>query len=121
MNQNAIEIGKNIKKYREISNMSQDELAKKLGYKTRSSIALIEAGRRDLPYKKMQTAASALNTTVPKILGLSDADPSFNTSKLIKRESVYITDPREEKLINDFKKLSSDKKDIILQLVQSMI
>lgn len=120
MNHNAIEIGKNIKKYRELSNMSQEDLAKKLGYKTRSSIALIEAGRRELPYKKMQTAASALNTTVPKILGLSDTD-SFNSSILRERESVYITDPREEKLITDFKKLSSDKKDIILQLVQSMI
>lgn len=42
--------------------MTQDELAKKMGYKSRSSIAKIENGERDVPRKLIGELARALET-----------------------------------------------------------
>jgi len=41
--------GEKIKKYRKNLKMTQDELAKLVGYNDRSSIAKIESGDRDVP------------------------------------------------------------------------
>ena len=41
-------LGENIRAARERLNMTQDELAKKLGYKSRSSTNKIESGENDI-------------------------------------------------------------------------
>lgn len=51
-----------IKSRREALNMSQEELANKLGYKSRSSINKIEKGENDIPQSKIAAFAKALNT-----------------------------------------------------------
>lgn len=56
-----------IKKFRENLGMSQQELAKKTGYTSRSSIAKIEKGEVDLSLSKIALLAKALGTT-PSIL-----------------------------------------------------
>lgn len=65
-------IGDNIKYRREQLNMSQDELAKKLGYKSRSSINKIELNLQDIPQKKIVQFAKALNTSVSYLMDWSD-------------------------------------------------
>jgi len=62
-------IGENIRIAREKAGLTQDELAKKLGYKTRSSIAKIENGTNDIPQSKIVFIAEALNTTPAIIMG----------------------------------------------------
>ena len=54
--------------------MSQEELAKKLGYKSRSSINKIELGINDLPQSKVKEFAIALDTTVSKLMGWEGED-----------------------------------------------
>lgn len=49
--------------------MSQDELAKKTGYTSRSSINKIESGQVDLPQSKIIAFAKALNTTPAYLMG----------------------------------------------------
>lgn len=49
--------------------MSQDELARLMGYKSRSSIYKIEASGQDLPRKKIVKLAEALHTTPEYIMG----------------------------------------------------
>ena len=49
--------------------MSQDELAKRTGYTSRTSIAKIEAGKIDLPQSKIALFADALDTTVAYLMG----------------------------------------------------
>lgn len=59
----------NIKNYREKSGMSQEELAKLVGYKNRTSIAKIEAGKIDLPLSKIELFADALGVTPTELMG----------------------------------------------------
>ena len=56
-------VGTNIKKRRFELRMSQQELAQAMGYKTRSTIAKIEAGENDVSHKKLQKFAQVLDTT----------------------------------------------------------
>lgn len=53
-------IGDKIKYYRERIGMSQDELAKKVGYNSRSAVCKIESGNRELRQKGIILFANAL-------------------------------------------------------------
>lgn len=64
-----MKIGDRIKIRREQLQMSQEELAMRLGYKSRSSIAKIEADASRLPQIKIAAIASALETTPAYIMG----------------------------------------------------
>lgn len=61
-------IGERIKLRREELGMTQEELAKLCGYKSRSSINKIELSR-DLPLKKVKQMADALQTTPSDLMG----------------------------------------------------
>lgn len=58
-----IDIGKRIKQRRLELGMSQEELANKCGYKSRSTINKIELGVNDIPRSKIKAFATALNTS----------------------------------------------------------
>lgn len=66
-------IGEKIRNRRIELDMSQEELAKKCGYKSRSSIQKIEASR-DLPLKKVRAMASALDLSVSYLMGWDDIE-----------------------------------------------
>ncbi len=63
------EISENIRKRREELGISQEELAKKLGYKSRSSINKIEKGINDIPQSKIIEFAEALTISPIKLMG----------------------------------------------------
>ena len=62
-------INDNIRKRREELDMSQDELAQKLGYIHRSSINKIENGTNSFPVNKIDAFAVALRTTPEMLMG----------------------------------------------------
>lgn len=64
-----MKIGERIKYRREELKMSQEELALRLGYKTRSSINKIEKDASGLPQSKIVAIANALQTTPAYIMG----------------------------------------------------
>ena len=64
-----IQLYKNIKERRVQIGMSQDELAKKTGYTSRSSIAKIEKGEVDLQQSKIELFAKALGVSQPEVMG----------------------------------------------------
>lgn len=70
-------VGKRIRDKRIELNMTQDELAKKVGYKSRSSIQKIEAAR-DLPLKKISRMAVALNCSPGYLMGWEEPDSVEN-------------------------------------------
>lgn len=60
---------RNIKFYRELRQMTQDELAKKTGYTNRSAVARIENGDIDLPQSKILLFAKALGVSPGDLIG----------------------------------------------------
>lgn len=66
---NTSGIGKRIKIKREEIGFTQEELAKKLGYKNKSTIAKIESGINDIVQSKVVAFAKALNTTEAYLMG----------------------------------------------------
>lgn len=69
-----MDIGTRIKERREELGLSQDELARKLGYKSRSSINKIETSANGLPQKKIAAIATALDTTPAYIMGWEEGE-----------------------------------------------
>ena len=67
-------IGERIKARRDELGMSQDELAEKIGYESRSSINKIELGQRNLPQTKIKMIADALRTTPAYIMGWEEKE-----------------------------------------------
>lgn len=98
-------VGEKIKERRLELNLSQDELAKKVGYKSRSSIQKIEAAR-DLPLKKISIMAKALGVSEDYLAGWSSND-------------VPIFEPSHIELIDLFSKLTPEQKQTVLSLLRS--
>lgn len=73
----------NIKLLREKLGLSQEELALKVGYKDRSSIAKIEAGLVDLAQSKIAAFASALSVTPAQLMGINDADGAASVPNIL--------------------------------------
>lgn len=65
-------LGHRIKKRREELNISQEALAKRLGYKSRSSINKIELGLNDVTQSRIVAIAKALDTTPAYLMGWED-------------------------------------------------
>ena len=67
------EIGKNIAIKRKELNMTQEELAKRMGYKSKSTINKIELGKNDIPQSKIVKFAEVLGTTPAFLMGWEEA------------------------------------------------
>lgn len=68
---NLTNFGNRVKEKRLELNMTQEELAIKSGYTSRSSINKIELGLVDLPQSKISSIASALNVSPAYLLGFT--------------------------------------------------
>ena len=68
-------IGDRVKLLRQKKKMTQLELAEKLGYKSKSSVAHIENGR-DIPRSMVVTLADILETTPAYLMGWEDEKPN---------------------------------------------
>lgn len=73
-----LELYTNIKKYRKLKGMSQQELAEITGYGDRSSIAKIEKGEVDLSQSKILAFAKALEVTPAFLMGFAEKNSYDN-------------------------------------------
>lgn len=81
-------IGDKIKIAREQKKMSQDELARKLGYKSRSTIAKIESGENELTQSKIKKFAAALEVSISWLM---DFDiPNISSKYVAESAKNYI-------------------------------
>ena len=71
-----LELYSNIKQRRLELDMSQEELARKVGYTSRSTITRIEKGEIDISRDKIFAFAKALKTTPSELMGLSGYEGS---------------------------------------------
>ncbi len=77
--QYLIEFGNRVKELRLEKEMSQDELAKRCGYGSRSTINKIELG---ITQSKIKAIAEALNVSIGTLLCWDEMDSSHDTKKL---------------------------------------
>lgn len=68
------EIYNRIRMRRQELGWTTDELAKRMGYKDRSSISKIESGKADIPQSKVKAFAEVLGTSVSWLLGIDESD-----------------------------------------------
>lgn len=92
------EIGKRIRLRREELGMTQEELAYRLGYKSKTTIAKIENGTNDIVQSKVLAFANALNTTSAYLMG-------WTAEKSSPIATVHDQLNKQEKRINTFVQL----------------
>ena len=99
-----LEIYKRIRARREELGISQEELAKRMGYKSRSSINKIEKGENDIPQSKIVAFAQALRTTPAALMGWEQSPASDDLPDLTpkdEREIMHLMDDMKEKLMQE--------------------
>lgn len=74
-------ISERIKELRVKQGLTQEELAERAGYESRTSIAKIETGQRSIKEHKIAPIAKALNTTVAYLIG-ADKDEDAKSELL---------------------------------------
>ena len=112
------EIGKRIKAKREELGITQEELAQRLGYKSKTTIAKIENGINDIVQSKVVEFASALNTTVPYLMGwLDTAQETRPTQSEIEKfkENTY-----EKLVLKEMAKMNQKGKVKLLDTAREM-
>lgn len=107
-------VGERIKERREQLQLSQDELAKRLGYKSRSSINKIEIGCQELKQKKIKAMADALETTPSYIMGWEELDETVDVEQL--KNDVANAEAVMKWIIQEYGEKSWDDFNLYLQL-----
>lgn len=85
-----------IKARREELGMSQQQLADKIGYKSRSAINKIESGLRDINQTKIKAFAEALNTTPAYLMGWDEKESTNNSELDSQIEDLYNSLPEDK-------------------------
>lgn len=105
--------GERIRHRRQELNMSQEELASKLGYKHKSSINKIEMGVHNLTQSKIASIASALDTTPSYIMGWDDLEEEKQANKNLERFMELLeplSEEEQERLFNIMKMIINERK-----------
>ena len=107
-----IEFGQRVKMYRKNKGMTMEELALAVGYSNRSSIAMVEAGKRDISHEKVLAIANALGVD-PYLLMFGEEETE------IPIVTDYVLTDGERELIVEYRKLSTKEQDLILKILKA--
>lgn len=97
-------IGQRVKLRREELGLSQEELAKRIGYKSKTSINKIELDFRNLTQSKIKAIADALDTTPSYIMGWDEE------AEEVKKAAPSEEDSLNAEIIKLFMGLTADQK-----------
>lgn len=125
-------IGSNILRIRKSLGLTQEELAKMMGYKSKSTINKIELGINDIPQSKIVQFAEVLETTPAELMGWNEEDKNDSPSEpsLTEGEKLWLElyhrvsdDTRDTliKMMNSFDRLPEDRKEFALQVIRAAL
>lgn len=97
--------------------LTQEELAKKSGYTSRSTINKIEAGLIDLPESKITAIANALNVTEAFLMGWEE-EPFYINPKTAKLAQQAYEDPDTRILLSAKRTLSPESMQAVIDMVK---
>ena len=114
-----MEIGKNIMAKRKELGMTQEELARRMGYKSKSTINKIENGTNDIPQSKIVKFAEVLHTTPGYLMGWEKVEKKADTiSDVVLRMK---TDSEFLSLVETLNKLDSEKINGVKQMLSAFL
>lgn len=113
------EVGKNIAQRRKAMGMTQEELAKKMGYKSKSTINKIELGINDVVQSKIVRFAEVLQTTPAVLMGWEQVQKKNDTLTdiVLKLRS----DDELLSLVDNITQLNPEQRASIMQIVSVML
>lgn len=112
-------IGKNIADRRKELGLTQEELANRMGYKSKSTINKIELGINDIPQTKIVKFAEALHTSPSVLMGWDKVQQKNDIlSDLTVR---LLTDNEFASVVENLDKLDKVQLATIKQLVETLL
>ena len=110
-------IGDNILLIRKQLGWTQEDLARRMGYKSKSTINKIEMGINDIPQSKIVKFAEVLGTTPARLMGWTDdsAEPPKNSPPIIE-----LTEG-ERAILELFRKVPEDQQQLVLQMIRAAL
>lgn len=112
-------IGKNIATKRKELGMTQEELAAKMGYKSKSTINKIENGTNDIPQSKVVKFAEVLDTTIAYLMGWEE-EIEEKPVEMAERHFEMIMDEDLNEIFEEFRSLDAHKKKLVKDLIHSL-
>ena len=113
-------IGERIRNRRIELGMTQDELAKKLGYKSRASINKIELGKTDITQSRIEMFASVLETTPSYLMGWDDDPTEDYDDEILADLQRLHDDPDLRMLLSATRRLSKEDIRMMADLARRM-
>ena len=114
------QIGENIRRRRIELKMTQEDLAVRVGYTSKSTINKIEQGVNDVPQNKIVKFADALNTSPAALMGWIDEKTSEKNDTLA---SIVLQLRKDEQLLSmveKLSKLSPEKRQALLPVLDAI-
>lgn len=102
-------VGNRILQRRKELDLTQEELARRMGYKSKSTINKIEMGINDIPQSKIARFAEVLATTPSFLMGWDEEENSPEEPKLTEGEKV---------LLDLFRRVPEDQQKLVLQMIR---
>lgn len=122
-----LELYANIRKRRNELEMTQSELAAKVGYSDKSMVAKVENGKVDLPQSKILEFARALQTTPSELMGWNEKVSNWMEYHGIEYDTdtqEYLQELRDRSemkmLFKSAKTASKEQIEAIVHLLDSM-
>jgi transcriptional regulator with XRE-family HTH domain len=118
--EHLISIGLRIRALRQAKRLTQEELAYRAGYTSRSSINKIEKGIVDLQRSKIIELANALGVSPSYILFGNEEDDKIEEEKQTAPTKPELSEGKR-KLIEFAESVPEDKIDLVLRVMQSIV
>lgn len=97
------EVGENIRKRRQYLNMTQEQLAEKMGYADKGMISRIENGKIGLSKKKIEKFAEILRISPVELMGyVFEPEMQVKIDELMEWEKQYGPPPMPEEEISRY-------------------
>lgn len=113
-------IGERIKARRDELGMSQEELAHKIGYKSKTSINKIELGIQELRQSKIKQIADALQTTPAYIMGWKETEEDQQLKSVVNcSKKCHGSDAYD--VVSLYLTLDESDKNVVKTMIESLL
>lgn len=101
--------------------LSQEDLAIKMGYKSRSTINKIESGAVDIARNKIEKFAEVLNTTPAYLMDWNDMSKEYYKDPEVSEYAQAVKDnPNLRILFDASKDMSKDDIDFVVNMIEGL-